>query len=178
MIWFTSDLHLNHRAVIRMCERPFDSMEEMNRKLIENINKKVKKNDTLYILGDVANKGTIDSVNELLTSIECKNIILVEGNHDRQYDLTMFREIHKLTEIHVGTSGTNHSITLCHFPLMSWYKSSHGSIHLHGHIHSKSNMYNDEMKLQGIKRYDVGVDANGFYPVSLKEILKYIGLEG
>ena len=38
MIWFTSDLHLNHRAVVGMCERPFESVEEMNEVLIRNFN--------------------------------------------------------------------------------------------------------------------------------------------
>lgn len=27
MIWFTSDLHLRHRAVINMCGRPFEIMQ-------------------------------------------------------------------------------------------------------------------------------------------------------
>ena len=29
MIWFTSDLHLGHGAAISMCERPFETIEEM-----------------------------------------------------------------------------------------------------------------------------------------------------
>ena len=57
---------------------------------------------------------------------------------------------------------------------MSWYKSRHGSLHLHGHIHSHEDDYNIEQKKQGIRRYDVGVDANNYEPVSLKEILDYM----
>lgn len=30
MIWFTSDFHLGHRAAFSMCERPFETVEEMN----------------------------------------------------------------------------------------------------------------------------------------------------
>lgn len=54
MIWFTSDLHLGHRAAISMCERPFETVEEMNETLIWNFNSCVKENDTVYILGDIA----------------------------------------------------------------------------------------------------------------------------
>ena len=28
MIWFTSDLHLGHRAAINMCGRPFETVED------------------------------------------------------------------------------------------------------------------------------------------------------
>lgn len=175
-IYFTSDLHLNHKSCISMCERPFDNIEEMNKVLIDNINERVHKNDTLYILGDVTNKGTVASANELISQIRCKNLYLIEGNHDKKYDETLFKEIHKLSEIHVGAGGKNYSITLCHFPMMSWYKSRHGSIHLHGHIHSRGNEYNLQMKEEGIRRYDVGIDANNYKPVSLEEILAFIEL--
>ena len=174
MIYFTSDLHLNHRAVIPMCERPFDSVEEMNRVLIDNINAKVKKNDTLYILGDLTNKGTVASANELISQIQCKNLILIKGNHDKKYDDHLFKEVHKLTEIHVGSNETNHSITLCHFPMLSWPKSGHGSIHLHGHIHSRGNAYNIQMCSEKIYRYDVGIDANDYQPVSLQELISFM----
>ena len=29
MIWFTSDLHLGHRAAISMCGRPFRNVEDI-----------------------------------------------------------------------------------------------------------------------------------------------------
>lgn len=44
---------------------------------------------------------------------------------------------------------------------------------LHGHIHSDKD-YNLNNKEVGIKRYDVGVDANGFRPVSVDEILCFL----
>ena len=53
MILFTSDLHLGHKNVIRLCNRPFASIEEMDAVLIENWNRKVHRNDTVYVLGDL-----------------------------------------------------------------------------------------------------------------------------
>ena len=49
MIWFTSDLHLNHRAVVSMCQRPFENVDEMNDILIRNFNERVKKNDMILV---------------------------------------------------------------------------------------------------------------------------------
>lgn len=47
---------------------------------------------------------------------------------------------------------------------------SHGSWHLHGHIHSSGGAYNEFNRKQGLLRYDVGVDANACAPVSLDEL--------
>ena len=46
MIYFTSNMHLGHEAVIHMCNRPFKNAEEMNQVLIHNFNSIVHKNDT------------------------------------------------------------------------------------------------------------------------------------
>jgi len=53
MIFFTADQHLGHRGIISMQNRPFDSIEEMNRTILTNYNAVVHKDDTVYILGDV-----------------------------------------------------------------------------------------------------------------------------
>lgn len=47
---------------------------------------------------------------------------------------------------------------------------------LHGHIHSTGE-YNERNRVEGIRRYDVGVDANHFYPVSLDEIWEFFEIE-
>ena len=47
--YFIADTHFFHEKIIKMCNRPFDNVEEMNRKLIENWNKKVTDDDTIYI---------------------------------------------------------------------------------------------------------------------------------
>ena len=41
---------------------------------------------------------------------------------------------------------------------------------LHGHIRSRGSDYNELNRMQGIYRYDVGMDANGLRPVSIEEI--------
>ena len=51
-IWFTSDLHLNNKNVIKYCNRPYADQYEMNKALIENWNSKVAEDDTVYVLGD------------------------------------------------------------------------------------------------------------------------------
>jgi calcineurin-like phosphoesterase family protein len=50
-IWFTSDTHFHHKNIIKYCNRPYSSVEEMNNALIENWNKTVKQNDILHVFG-------------------------------------------------------------------------------------------------------------------------------
>lgn len=94
--------------------------------------------------------------------------ILCKGNHDKKYDVKLFAGVYEFLEIAVN--GIN--VSLMHYPMMSWPKSHHGSLHLHGHIHSKGD-YNLQQKNDGILRYDVGVDANNFYPISIEQIKEF-----
>ena len=53
MIWFTADIHYNHKNVLQYCNRPFKTIEDMNHTLIENHNSVVSDEDDVYILGDI-----------------------------------------------------------------------------------------------------------------------------
>ena len=172
MIYFTSDLHLGHRGVIQMCERPFEDVEEMNRTLIAHINARVRKQDTLYILGDIAHRIPVEEVNKMIAQINGKKY-LIKGNHDKDYDPSLFEGIYDFLEVNFN----GQAISMMHYPMVEWPKSRHGSIHLHGHQHNKPE-YNLEQKAIGELRYDVGVDANYFCPVSLNEILAFVQSKG
>ena len=50
--WFSSDYHLGHANIIKYCERPFVDVEEMSATIIKNHNQRVKKEDTVFFLGD------------------------------------------------------------------------------------------------------------------------------
>ena len=62
---------------------------------------------------------------------------------------------------------------LSHYPMADWQGMNHGSWHLHGHIHSSGDAYNEFNRKQGLLRYDVGVDANDYAPVSLDELKEW-----
>lgn len=84
--------------------------------------------------------------------------------------------IYFTSDLHLGHEAVirmqNRHISLMHYPMLSWPRSHHGSIMLHGHIHADAT-YNLQNREEGIKRYDVGVDANNYMPVSMKQIEKF-----
>ena len=170
MIYFTADLHLGHRSIITMQERPFEDVQEMNRVIIANYNAMVGNTDTVYLLGDLCHRIPVEEANELIGKLKGRKI-LIRGNHDKNYDPELFEEITDFKTISVDGI----YIALMHYPMLSWPKSHHGSLQLHGHIHS-SREDNEANRQAGVRRYDVGMDANDYCPVSIKQILTFFGI--
>lgn len=86
MMWFTADLHLGDTNILHDMDRPFDSVEEMNRKVIDAINECVAADDRLYILGDFTYRLPLAEAVRLRERIECKNVTLIRGNHDGDWE--------------------------------------------------------------------------------------------
>ena len=172
MIYFTSDPHFGHSNIIRYVNRPFRSVEEMDEILINNFNNVVDKNDTLYILGDFTMGGSYTKCMKYRKQLNCKHIHLIYGNHDKHF-LQGGKESPYETErdyFELKYNGTR--FCLSHYPFISWHGREQGAIMLHGHIHSKRRS-NEINQCQQVHRFDVGVDANDYKPVSIDDILKF-----
>lgn len=118
MIYFTADTHFGHYNVIRFCDRPFASAEEMDEAMIQNWNDRVTGNDTVYILGDMFFRST--NAEGILKRLKGKKRLIV-GNHDgswmTKFDYARyFFSVDKFLE----TSDGKRSLTLCHYPMLSW----------------------------------------------------------
>ena len=171
MDYFISDLHIGHTNAIRLCNRPYASVEEMDRSLVDNWNSKVKKNDTVYIVGDCF--WIKKNVDYYLNQLKGKKV-LVLGNHDNFSDYSddakeHFDIITPYLEINVD----RHAITLCHYPMLEWKFSrskTKSNYLIHGHIH---NRILPEYTALFVKdnALNAGVDINGFCPVTLEELI-------
>lgn len=171
-VWVTSDTHFNHANIIKYCNRPFSSVEEMNETIIANWNKVVSEDDTVYHLGDFAlgDKSLIPDFIRRLNG----HISFIMGNHDNSNIMLemckqgLIESISWEDVIKVGKK----TIILNHFPFGSLPDpaTNYPVIQLHGHVHStpyKPWNYFDN-------QYDVGVDNNNFTPVNLAELLDKI----
>lgn len=161
--FFTSDTHFFHENVIKFCNRPYETVEEMNYKLIKNWNHVVGPEDHLWFLGDFS-FGTVEKTEQILYQLNgIKH--LITGNHDRKgrcqklkWD-KFFVDQHDYYRLKVGTN----KFVLCHFPFSSWER---GYINLHGHWHSTPKDYHSKYM-----QHDVGVDMNNYYPISMEDAI-------
>jgi calcineurin-like phosphoesterase family protein len=189
-IWFCSDSHYNHSNICSATSkwpegskvRNFPSLQDMNDSLVESINSRVMEDDFLIHLGDWS-FGGFDSIKEFRSRINCKNIILILGNHDHHIERnkdniqSIFSSVNyylhlevkrELTSGQMMTSDPGYiKFALMHYPIASWNGISDGVIHLHGHVH-----FNPEEKFGPGKMMDVGFDGSEeFRPYSLTEVI-------
>jgi calcineurin-like phosphoesterase family protein len=166
--------HYNHSNLVKgitkwdddeAC-RDFKSVQEMNDLLIHNFNEKVMPNDILWLCGDIA-WGSM-AIIEFMNRLNCKNVYIVLGNHDKDIDKgsdyikSLFKYIGRVIDIDVD--GVR--VILSHFAFRVWNKSHFGSYHLYGHSHGRLEDLKTSLSM------DVGVDTNNFYPYSWKEIVE------
>lgn len=176
MIFFISDTHFGHKNIIKHCSRPYETVEAMDEGFIEKWNRKVGKLDTVYIIGDfVWNKSKVPYYAERLKGKK----ILIAGNHDETWtrkkghpNFSCFEEVAD----YKFERANNHSLTLCHYPMVEWRNSRkedapYIGYMIHGHIH---NNYSDEYRymLRHHNALNAGADVNNFEPVTFEEMIE------
>ncbi|MHA1402035.1 MAG: hypothetical protein ACTSQE_16930 [Candidatus Heimdallarchaeaceae archaeon] len=123
MWFFTADEHYYHTNIIKYCNRPFSSVEEMNEVLIQNHNRVVKNGDIVVHAGDFsfANR---DKTEKIIKQLNGAHIFL-KGDHDKWLSSLAPQIWQKKID--------NHYIVVCHYCLRVWPKSHYGSYMLYGH---------------------------------------------
>jgi len=153
MYFFTADEHYNHKNIIKYCDRPFSSIEEMNKELINRHNEVVSANDCVIHAGDFGFFSSEREVNEYLRKLN-GNHILLRGSHDKWMN-SRYHEIWTKTIDGV-------KIVVCHYSMKTWPSSHYNAWQLYGHSHGRLTSIGKQM--------DVGVDTNNYYPYSFEDI--------
>lgn len=169
--FFTSDTHFGHANIIRFCNRPFQNVEEMNEVLIENWNKVVSKDDTVFHLGDFAFGGS--NVWKSIIPRLNGHINLIIGNHDRKNLRQGYMSYFDMVVPQLQIEIEDNSIYLNHYPFLCYGGSYRGVWQLFGHVHSGPGA--DGLDISRLRvllptQYDVGVDNNNFTPISYREV--------
>lgn len=173
-IWFTSDLHFYHRNIMNYCNRPWETVEEMNEALINNWNSVVKDDDIVFNLGDFAFASN-SKWKELLEKLKGKHYLII-GNHDvSRYPGTKIMELFERVEQQILLKIDEQYVYLNHYPFLCYGGSYRDNAvwQLFGHVHSSSNSSGlDDSRLIHLfpYQYDVGVDNNNYTPISWNQV--------
>lgn len=133
MNYYISDLHYGHNHIIKFDNRPFENVEEMEEKLVNNWNSVVTNKDHVYHLGDFC-WGKIDEWIRILKRLN-GNIHIIKGNHDIDLRPELKKYIVEYTE-YKELKDQGYSLILCHYPIL-FYKHSYdfNTFMLCGHVH-------------------------------------------
>ncbi|GBG94667.1 phosphoesterase [Ligilactobacillus salitolerans] len=165
MIYFTADTHFldaHLKHDLHFAHRDFLTTAEMDQTIIENWNRVVTPQDTVYHLGDIAkidsNRKGYSAVLDLLVQLNGQ-IVFVKGNHDPRALLKHLAKHQVKTEsgqdkfifhdVGLILKFDHYQFFLTHYPLMLGI--SVNSINLHGHIHHYA--------INSVSNLNVGVDS-------------------
>ena len=167
MIYYIADNHFGDERIRQLARRPFPSVKDMDDTMIYLWNQRVSKKDKVYIVGDFA----VDSQTAVKTLKELNGEkILILGNHDSVFDektLCYF----DLTATICTIRDENHSVTLCHYPLLSYENSIYGGYHVFGHIHNNPHDIATKIIKHLPQHLHCGADVIGFTPKTLQELI-------
>ena len=178
-LFFTSDTHYMHKNICRGTTswsnaddftRDFDTLDQMNDRIVNGINAAVGQDDILFHLGDWS-FGGFEMIEQFRNRINCRNIHLILGNHDHHIERDredirrLFTSVNQYLELEVKGKEWEQNYVLMHYPIISWNKMNDGVIHLHGHVHLSA-----DRRIGKGKTMDVGVDGNGLNPLHTSDI--------
>lgn len=143
--------HFGHEAIMRLADRPFSSVAEMDRALIDNWNAVVGPRDTVYHLGDFAFRGAPgEAYLEKLNG----QVVCLQGNHDPKGWGADYLTV-KCDKVRA---------VLFHYPIEEWDGWWRGAVHFHCHTH-KPEFHS------GPRRGNVTVEAIGYTPMRLSDAI-------
>lgn len=174
-VFFTADTHFYSKRILKYRSR-FSSLFDMNETLIQRWNETVPEDGVVFHLGDFCSEVPKEKVAELIGRLN-GTILLILGNHD---DVGLYRSKKFQEETGIKALGyqwqlslDGQRIILNHYPLLCYAGEYDGTWQLFGHVHSGSESEGfDIPRLQYLLpwQYDVGVDGNGYRPLSFEEI--------
>lgn len=166
MNYYIADWHYGHNNILHYDDRPFASIEDMNKALIERWNNTVSDEDTVYVLGDMFWCKAKEAV-LVLKSLNGHKV-LIKGNHDRvgnaEFDKCFDKIADYLEIVDDEWCDEGEKVVLCHYPIPCFKNHFKGWIHLYGHVHDTfehNMMLHDRYLMEELygrpcKMYNVG----------------------
>ena len=141
--------------------------------IINKWNETVRKQDTVYFLGDFCLKNK-EYTENILRQLKGKKF-LIRGNHDKSLNglENYFEWVGDIKEAKFTNNqfkfidpNETLCVEMCHYPMLTWNRRPHGTCMVHGHSHGNANNVNE---LTGELRVDVGLD-NQYWDYNFVEL--------
>jgi calcineurin-like phosphoesterase family protein len=164
--YIASDLHLGHDNIIEYCNRPFDTVEEMDESIIGYWNSLVNKSDSVLFLGDLTLAGEEIAI-EYLDKLN-GDITFIQGNHDRlkmRHDSVHVYD--NLTFTYMG-----HKFYVAHEPY-NYSTDIPNQWLLHGHTHN-NELEDYPFMDSGKQTINTSIELIGYYPLDFDWIVNKI----
>lgn len=180
-VFYTSDLHFGHARMLDF--RAYDSIEEHDEAIVWNWRDAVRKEDIVYVMGDLTLKSPAQALKTIGSLPGRKRLIV--GNHDGIHPMfktdTKWESEHRAVFESIWPFGrrriAGREVLLSHFPYTAdhgfearypqWRLPDLGAILLHGHTHSTEKVTSDH-------EIHIGLDAWEMTPVSEIEVAALI----
>lgn len=161
--FITSDPHFGHSNIIEYAQRPFKDKYEMDKTIIDNWNKFLKKEYLVYVLGDISFYGK-DKTNEIIKNLNGYKVLIM-GNHDRRKSITYWKNV-GFDEVSKHPILVEDKYLLSHEPR---YELAGKGLYynIHGHIHHL-DINSDDKDIY----FNVCVEKNNYKPWDFEVIKK------
>lgn len=164
-VYVTADLHLGHQACLSYCSRPFRSIAEHDRALVDRWNNRITDADDVYVLGDFALGLSARELRRVFAELRGRKHLIV-GNHDcrKTIDLPWASPPRDIVRVTLEKT----QLFMSHYPCRSWPGMHGGTLHLYGHTHGAIHDTRHSC--------DVGVDRWAYRPITLAEIREHLAV--
>ena len=159
-VFMISDTHFGHTNIIKYCNRPFKTVEQMDYEMCKRWNQVIRKQDIVYFLGDLTIKDR--DIQKWLHKLN-GHITFIAGNHDNT------RLLKCLDNKIVTYEGV--SFYLTHDPEtvpIEWK----GWV-IHGHKHNNDLVHYPFINYNN-KTINVSVEVINYKPIDFKYLVKLI----
>ena len=159
MDWVTADTHFGDKGIIGYENRPFQTVLDMDERIIEEWNVRVDfTHDRVFVLGDFSfyEKEETAKIVERLNGRK----VLVIGNHDKDRTHKWWLDVgfEQVIEFPIIY---NQYMILSHEPV--YLNPRMPYMNVHGHLHS------NRLEYRGY--YNAGVELHGYAPVRMDEVI-------
>lgn len=169
-VYFIGDLHFGHKGILNI-RNEFKSSAEHDQFIVDTWNGKVKKNDLVYVMGDVAlSKEGLERCRELVG-----RKILVKGNHDEEDIHRYLVFFENIVALHKYKDETGR-YWLSHAPIhpveLRGRDNIHGHTHHRGMVKTVYGQNGEEQDWESDWRYlNTSCEYIGYEPKTTKELL-------